>query len=206
MLSHSITVLFASLLLFIAPPHLPGQESKESQNNPFRSLLAKLTPEARAKYERLKKAEFAALELVSRPLELNEDPARLKQPYHEGDRIHFRLRITNRSIETISFAQVDIYQEQRPDLLRNGDTVPYRSNIAELLIEKDKQIIGRRVRSATLQPGETLEEYIALDDWYECLAPGRYQLTVRRRFIYGGDWIEAPAITFEVDPKPTKTP
>jgi hypothetical protein len=195
-----LLLLMAGLLLFTSPLPLRAQESKESQN-PFRELLAKMTPEARLKYERLRKAEFASLELARRPLELGENPERLKDPYKEGDRIYFRLLITNNSIEKVSFARVDFYQEQRPDLSRDGDPVPYRKRISELLVQKDRDIMGRRVSEVTLQAGETTEEFIDLADWYEPLQSGHYQLTLRRRFIWGGDWIESPAITFEVEPK-----
>jgi hypothetical protein len=189
-----IFVLAAILVLSVSV-------SLNAQEDPFRELLARMTPEARLKYERLRKAEFASLELARRPLELGENPERLKDPYKEGDRIYFRLLITNNSIEKVNFARVDSYQEQRPDLTRDGDPVPYRKRISELLVQKDRDIMGRRVSEVTLQPGETTEEFIDLADWYEPLKSGHYQLTLRRRFIWGGDWIESPAITFEVEPK-----
>lgn len=197
------TVFLISALLIVSfiPPAVSSQDVKEDQNNPFRELLARMTPEARLKYERLRKAEFASLELARRPLEYGEPPERLREPYKEGDRIYLYLVITNNSIENVSFARVDFYQEHRPRLTRDGDPVPYRSKISALVIEKDKQIVGRSVNSATLRPGETVEESVDLADWYEPLPPGHYQLTVRRRFIWGGDWVESPATRFEVNPK-----
>ena len=192
--------VFVVILWLSASVSLNAQE-EIPQTNPFEKLIARMPEEARLKYERLRKAEFASLDLARRPLELGENPERLKDPYKEGDRIYFRLLITNNSIEKVNFARVDLYQEQRPDLSRDGDPVPYRKRISELLVQKDRDIMGRRVSEVTLQPGETTEEFIDLADWYEPLQPGHYQLTVRRRFIWGGDWIESPGITFEVEPK-----
>lgn len=201
----TMLLLVAGLLLFASPTALHAQEANENQTNPFRELLERMTPKARLKYERLRKAEFASLELAPRLLDPGENPERLKEPYKEGDRIYFRLLITNISIEKVTFAYIDSFQENRPVLFRDGDQVPYLSKVSKLLVQKDRNISGRSSDSVTLQPGETTAEHVDLADWYAPLQPGHYQIKDRRRFIWGGDWIDSPALTFEVVPKQNRT-
>lgn len=56
----------------------------------------------------------------------------------------------------------------------------------------------RQSHPALQNPGapEYNEEYVR--QLYRTLQPGRYLLTVKRRFIWGGEWIESPALNFEV--------
>ena len=175
-----------------------AQEPQENQTNPFHELISRMTPEARLKYERLRKAEFASLELAPRLLYAGQNPERLKEPFKEGDHICFRLLITNISTEKVTFAHIDCYQENRPLLFRDGAEVPYLIKISKLLVQKDLNISGRSSDSTTLQPGETTEEHVNLSDWYAPLQPGQYQIKDRRRFTWGGDWIESPTVTFGV--------
>jgi hypothetical protein len=201
----SRVLFFGCVFLFCSLFATFAQGPGEDRNNPFRGLIARMTPDARLKYERLRRAEFASLEVIRTRLDYQETADTLKAPFQEGDRIIFSLLITNNSIEDIVFARVDPFQEQRLDLTRDGDLLPYLKSVSALLIQKDKAILGRRVRPITLPPGETTEELVALPDWYGRLQPGHYQLTVRRRFIYGGDWISSPAITFDVNPRDRET-
>jgi hypothetical protein len=199
-----------SLLVFVVPVLLLASllvraQEKDSQPDPFQRLVARMPEEARREYERLRKAQFASLELLPRSLEGGESPDKLKEHYKAGDKIYFRLLITNNSIDKVVFSSSDSYQEQRPLLFRDGDEVPYRKSVAELLPAKDKEIMERSYRAAPLEAGQTRTEYVELTDWYEPIQAGHYQLTVRRRFIWGGDWIDSKPITFEVDPQPTKT-
>ncbi len=191
-----------ALLVFIfmvAGLMTAGQEKDKRQPSDLETWISKMPEEARQKYERLQKADFARLELEPRLLELGEDQAKLKEHYKEGDRVFFRLLITNNSLQSVQFSSADYYQEQRPKLLRDGDEVAYRSNIVELVEAKESDPVGRSTRAVSLEPGKTVTEHVNLSDWYGSLKHGHYELTVRRRFVIGGKWIESPAISFEVD-------
>ena len=194
--------LVSLLLIFAATASIAaGQEKDKGQAFDLETWISKMPEEARQKYERLQKADFAKLELEPRPLELGEDLAKLEEHYKEGDKVFFRLLITNNSLQRVGFSTADYYQEQRPKLLRDGDEVTYRKKIVELLGTKENDPVGLSSRAASLEPGETLTEYVNLSDWYDSLKQGHYQLTVRRRFVLGGNWIASPAISFEVDSK-----
>lgn len=53
-----------------------------------------------------------------------------------------------------------------------------------------------------LEPNKQREiGIIDLDNWYESLEPGHYELSTRRRFVHGGKWVDSSSITFEVVPK-----
>ena len=39
---------------------------------------------------------------------------------------------------------------------------------------------------------------IDLSEWYKPLVPGHYQLTVKRQFVRGGDWIQSDSINFDI--------
>jgi hypothetical protein len=42
---------------------------------------------------------------------------------------------------------------------------------------------------------------INLDQWYEPLQSGRYQLVVRKRFVWDGDWVQSNPVLFDVLPR-----
>jgi len=42
---------------------------------------------------------------------------------------------------------------------------------------------------------------ISLKDWYGSLGSGRYQLTIRRRFVWDGDWVQSNLVIFEIQPR-----
>jgi hypothetical protein len=155
---------------------------------------------AKQAYERLRKADFAKLEIARPPLELNQSPEELTKPLKAGNGIHFRLLITNTSNNPVGVPIGNSYTQTRPVLLRGGDPVPYRKGIDELLARVDDDPVFDSAKGAHLEPGETIATNIDLKDWYEPLKPGYYELKVRMRFIWGGTWVESSDITFEVEP------
>ncbi len=57
----------------------------------------------------------------------------------------------------------------------------------------------RRIRWC---PGSEYEwTRVSLEDWYEPLGPGHYQLTVRKRFAWDGDWVQSNPVIFDVQPR-----
>ena len=47
---------------------------------------------------------------------------------------------------------------------------------------------------------------VRLEDWYDRLGPGHYELTVRKRFVSDGDWVQSNSGTFDVQPRKPPTP
>ena len=77
--------------------------------------------------------------------------------------------------------------------------MPYRKGLEELLIAKEKDPFLILPQSIKLEPDETkLIGLLYINDWYDPLKPGHYQLAVSHRFEPGQPWIESSSITFEV--------
>jgi len=155
---------------------------------------------AKQRYEKLRRADFASLEVTRMPLELNQPAEDLKRHFKIGDKFRFQLVLTNVSNAPILVPIGDDYKQIRPKLTRDGDPVPYQKSLDELLAQKDNEPQSTRTKGANLGPGEKVVTFLDLKDWYEPLKHGHYDLSVRECFIWGGRWVESSSITFEVDP------
>ena len=143
--------------------------------------------------------ELVDLELLPRKLELNEDPDALRSPYTVGSKLYFRIQATNRYSQTVTILIIDSYVQERPELFRDGQLVPYKKGVDELLSAKDKDPFTRLVQNVTLDPNESkVIGFLDLNNWYGRLLPGHYQLSTKHRFEPGQQWIESSALTFEV--------
>ena len=150
----------------------------------------------------LEHPELVEVELLPRNLELNENPEVLRAPYTTKSNIYFRLQATNRSLQKVTLLIIDSYVQDRPELFRDGQIVPYKKGVDELLHAKDKDPFRKLVENVRLDPNESKGiGFIYLNDWYERLQLGHYQLSVKHRFEPGQDWIDSSSITFEVAPK-----
>lgn len=158
------------------------------------------TPDKTQNNFRLPNPEVVRIEILPRSLELHEDPSDLTKPYQEGDKIHFRLQMTNTSVLPIEVFLTNPYFQNRPTLYSDGETVPYRKGLSETLAVKDKELPISHNGTVRLEAGESkVLGYIDLPDWYEPLKPGHYELSVKHRFEFGQQWIEsANSVTFEV--------
>jgi len=147
----------------------------------------------------LEHPELIKLELLPRQLELNEDPKALRAPYAANSKIYFRLQATNTSSQKVTLFIIHTYYQDRLELLRDGQIVPYKTGVDKSLVAKEKDPATHFVQSVTLDPNESREiEYLFLKDWYGRLEPGHYRLSLKHRFEPGQDWIESSPITFEV--------
>jgi hypothetical protein len=155
--------------------------------------------ELRERYGWLYHPVFAKLELARMLPELNDPPEKLRAPFRTKGDISFRLLIKNTSPESKAVILDSPYLSDRPVLYKDGVPVSYRQDALEKIRATDNP---RREFSRLRQigPGEQLTEIIDLGDWYEPLQPGRYELKVCRRFIWGGEWVETPPLTFDVVP------
>ncbi|HUS09040.1 MAG TPA: hypothetical protein VMZ30_01150 [Pyrinomonadaceae bacterium] len=147
--------------------------------------------------------EVIKLEVLPRRLNAGEESSVLAQPYTHGDKLYFRLRMTNISLLPAEIPIDDPYSQNRLLLYKDGDLVAYRKEIDELLKARDKEpsehVMGWR---AQLGPNESrVIDRFNLNDWYDDLGPGHYQLSVRHRFQIGQEWYESASITFEIVPK-----
>src|SRR5882724_1130383 len=157
--------------------------------------------------ELLRHPTFNTLRLVSAPRDVpREAPTDTPAPYKVKDYIGFELFVTQNSSEKITiWSSVDPYDQCRPELTKDGEILPYNKR-AQKEVESDRPPSGSGA-PITFEPGrEYGPQRIGLDDWYETLTPGRYRLTVRKRFTWDGDWAVSNPVYFEVVPRASVTP
>ncbi len=179
-------------LTFAAGP-ARGRSTANHQTNGNREWAEKHFPY-------LVKPDFARLDLARMLPELNDPPEKLKAPFKVGERIYFRLLITNGSEGKIYLPLAGTYAHNRPRLFKGEEAKPYRQDVEELLKGVETQRGYASIKYMELEPGSTFTDVLRLNDWYDTLQPGTYRLVVRRRFILGGDWVDSPPINFEVIP------
>jgi len=178
-------VPFLLMLFLIGYVMITGQGQTRNQNS--------LPPE---------NPRVIRLELLPRKLELNEDPRALTEPYKVGARIHFRIQATNTSLAQVTIPILNPYFQNRLELLRGGQVVPYKKGLDEILKGVEDDPFVGNIYAVKLNSNESkIVGYLFLDDWYETLQPGHYQLSLKHRFNLGQDWVESSSITFEVVPK-----
>ena len=129
-------------------------------------------------------------------------------PYRPNDSITLQIFITQNYSEPFSIWSSAGYEnDYRLELIRDGEIVPYLKDTQQRVERANRELANGSGASFTFEPGR---EYrwiqISLLNWYEPLKPGHYQLTVRRRFVWGGDWLPSNPITFEVQALETPEP
>src|SRR6266550_2716745 len=159
--------------------------------------------------ELLKHPTFTTLRLVStRRSGPHAEPSTTPSPYLVGDYTHFQLLITQYLSEEIVLSNyMSSYYDCRPELYKDGDILPYSKQAQEKVERPDRQVVSGSVMAVRLVPGrERLWTDIDMDDWYEPLGPGHYQLSVRKRFTGDGDWVQSNPVTFDVQARKPATP
>jgi hypothetical protein len=139
-----------------------------------------------------------------------EAPTDTPAPYKVNDPIRFDLFITQNSTEKITMwvPAASCYQ-CRPELMKDGEIIPY-SKTRQNQIDSDES--GRSLSNSsgsiiTFEPGREFgPQSIDLDSWYDPPTPGRYQLTARKQFVRGGDWVVSNSVYFEVIPRRPGSP
>lgn len=134
---------------------------------------------------------------------LDREPATTPPRYHPYDRMEFRLFITQSSGEDLIIEDDrDAYYAYRSELIRDGDIVSYTKDAQDFVARAEREPWGNgftRAPSKLVSGQEYQDHYVNLEDWYESpLKPGHYQLTVRKQFVPGGDWLESNPVTFDV--------
>jgi hypothetical protein len=159
--------------------------------------------------ELLRHPTFITLRLTSVGRDVpREGPSDTPSPYNVGDWIHFQLSITNSFPDTLFLSNLlSPYYEYRPELSQDGEILPYSKRAQASVDRADQEPHGGSTSSGTLVPGrENPWAFVLMEDWYEPLAVGHYQLTVRKRFVGDGEWVESNPAVFDVRPRRAAAP
>ncbi len=150
---------------------------------------------AKKRHQLLKHPNFVTLELVPMPRDNLTDAT----PFKVGDRVMFKLIMIHSLTEPLEIFRTDVYDQDRPELVRDNDPEAYTKDVAAIVKIKDERLEVFRENPIRIEPGKPSQiAIIDLGDWYKRLRVGHYQLTVRHRFVWGGDWVRSNSVTFEV--------
>jgi hypothetical protein len=184
-------------LTFAVPVWAQGTTDKQG-----RSVPAKDETEANERMtEALRRPTFIRLRLVF--LNPNTDETtNLPPPYKSTDRISIRVVLSHYFSGPITVVEsLNRYRNFQLELLRDGDVVPYKKeaqqSVDKTLTEPPND--GTAVIQFLPEKEYTLQR-IDLGDWYKSLLPGHYQLTVKRQFASGGEWLPSESVTFDIRP------
>lgn len=181
-------LFFAITLAFLSV--LPVQEKRTEQGSTYL----------------VRNPDAVILELLP-PKPLSDIDQTSSGPYEQNARVYFRLLATNSSLEPISVPIINDYFQSRPELIKDGDVLKYKTGVREVLRNQEDEIPRGLVQVVKLEPNEQrLIGYVYLDKWYGQLLPGHYELSVKHRFEPGQKWVQSQAITFEVTPAKPSTP
>ena len=99
------------------------------------------------------------------------------------------------------------HYEYRPELSRNGEILSYSKEAQKAIDKAEHEPPSWSTIPLNLVPGR---EYrwptVRLEDWYDRLGPGHYELIVRKRFALDGDWVQSNSVTFDVEPRKPPAP
>ncbi len=153
--------------------------------------------------ELLRHPTFVTLRLISNPRDRSrEKPSDAPSPYTVGEWIGFTVFVSQSLVESMFVARISPYYDYRPELLRDGETIPYSRQAQERLDRAEREPPSGSMSATQVLSGREERLYnVAIEDWYEPLAMGHYQLTVRKRFAYDGDWVQSNPVIFDVQPR-----
>jgi hypothetical protein len=155
---------------------------------------------ARRRRERLLHPSFIKLEVEPVSNCEDEEAKKVADCYKAHGKIVLNLLMTNTSSEPFTFRISSPYWPNKPQLFRDGELVPYCKGVAEIADKPPVAIYNSH--EVELEPGKTkVGDIIPLDTWYEPLEPGHYQLDIKYRFLWEGEWTNTASTTFEVEPE-----
>jgi hypothetical protein len=155
---------------------------------------------AKREHDRLLKPDFFLLRIVSGYEDEWDTPQEEVREFKVGQPIGYKLLMLNTSGEVVTLTFTDEYDQNRPQLYKDGVLVPYRKQAASMVEAKDKRPMVFRMIPADIENNATASAYIRFQEWYEPLGEGAYQLAIRRRFVWGGEWLESPPVRFRIRP------
>jgi hypothetical protein len=133
----------------------------------------------------------------------------VKSQFKVGEDVPVVITMTNTGDKPAKFCLSTSVFQNRPQLKRDGQLVPYLSNLPEQTDQED--IIQRCERSASRQFYELLPRQTKVVDWfkislqgiawYGALTPGHYELSLMRRIgCCQGPLVKSNKAAFEVVP------
>jgi hypothetical protein len=137
-----------------------------------------------------------------------------KDTYRVGEPIRLVITLTNTGTEPVYVCESATFYQDRPQLLRNGQAVPYTSDRQSMVQAAEKEETCRQEdlpQQVLLRPNEpTVVDWFNLvegvtslyhNGWYQPLPPGKYTLTNQRRLnCCDGSRIESNTLNFVVVP------
>jgi len=195
--------IFSYFALFLFSITLVNAQSKINEQGVRYPTEEELAASKRMA-ERLRHPTLIRMRLLWYPKDpTQEQPTDTPPPIETGNFMDFRLIVSHTYPEHLVYWQfVDPYLDVRPELLKDGDIVSY-TKVANENVERTENSVGTGSGAPSeLLPGKEYEwSSVRLEEWYKPLGPGRYQLTIRRRFAWDGDWLESNPVIFEILPK-----
>jgi hypothetical protein len=148
----------------------------------------------------LRHPTLISLRLVSSPLDAATQPTDTPSPFTVNDFIEFRLMIRHSFFEPLEiYSQIDPYYDVRPELFRDGDLLSYTEEAKKNVERTENTPPEGSGGVSRIMPGREYNWlHVRLDHWYKPLEPGHYQLIVRERFAWEGEWLQSSSITFDV--------
>jgi len=125
-----------------------------------------------------------------------------KSLYKVGDKVLIEVTMTNTGAESLEVGIGNSYFQDRPRMKRDGKPVMYRKELPTVLKEKEKHPgqFGSAMYYELRPNVPTVVHRFLLEDWYDQLEPGQYELTLRHRFWGKEVPAESNTVTFEVIP------
>lgn len=190
-------VILASIIGFSLPVLAQGTIDKHGRYVPTQEEIES----NKRMIENLRNPDFIRLRLVF--LNPNTDQTTDFAPrYNSGDPISFRLILFHFFNGPITVTDsLNKYRDFEVELLRDGDVVPYSKEARRYVKRARTEPPNDSSSTMQLLPDKDyVLRRISLSDWYETLLPGHYQLTVKQRFVSGGEWVHSDSITFDIGP------
>jgi hypothetical protein len=127
-------------------------------------------------YSQNAKPDFRVI--ISTVTDSSEDETKPKDIFTIGEAIKIKVEITNLSSKRINVPKGPGFS--RPILFRDGQLVPYKEETRK----RFETGVGVGVSGMlSPKPNETQTDILDLNEFYEPLGPGKYQLSLERRFF-----------------------
>jgi hypothetical protein len=137
-----------------------------------------------------------------------------KDRYKVGEQVPVTFTMTNISTQPIYVCDSGTLYQDLPKLVKDGRILPYLKWQSYLLADSKKNNTCQNEdlpEPVMLKPNEsTVVDWFVLVDstvstgalaWYDSLPPGKYELTIQRRFgCCDGPMVESNKISFEIVP------
>ncbi len=133
--------------------------------------------------------------VISTAINAGEDETTPKDSFKVGEPVKLKVEITNLSSKRVNVPKGSDYS--RPTLFRDGQLVPYRKEITDREKRNYRSVTGMLLP----KPNEMQTEILNLNEYYEPLGPGKYQLSLQRSFFKVGDTevnVPSNGVMFEV--------